>query len=64
MAIIPQTDLVRIAAANERLVDVAKNLAATADNVSDSSVTSQIRVQIQAVLDVAKKISDAVSSAR
>ncbi len=64
MATIPQTDLVRIATANETLVSVARNLEAAANNVSDSAVTSQIRAQIDLVLDVASKISKAVAMAR
>ena len=51
MAELPKEDLMRIAQANQRLVDVAKNLAPAAQT-NDEMVCSQILTQIDTVLNI------------
>ena len=62
MAELPKEELVKIAEANTHLLDVAKNLVATAE--TDDKVAGLIYAQIDTILDISRKISAAVSAAR
>ena len=61
MAELPKEELVKIAEANTYLLDVAKNLVATAE--TDDKVAGLIYAQIDTILDISRKISAAVSAA-
>jgi hypothetical protein len=64
MAIIYSGYLEAIATENQRLVDVAKSLLSLTSQANDPSVSSHMQYQVNALLDIAGRISEALANAR